>query len=177
VREQPLLKRKGEAGKRTGDASGSYSEAMNAALRLLSFRPRTAQELSDRLHEKGFNRELAARVCERLKGLSYIDDRQFAISWLKSFSGPRCRNAWVLKRELRKKGVAPGLAEEVVEEHFKEEDAFNAACRLARQRIGKAAGRDVNKAKARVQNMLLRRGFDYDFIRKVLAEATDAKGE
>jgi len=150
---------------------------MSAALRLLSFRPRTAQEVSARLCTKGFTQDLVARVCERLKELAYIDDRQFAISWLNAFSGPRCRNAWVLKRELKKKGVAPDLADEVVQENFKKEDVFRAACELARQRMSKAAPRDTEKAKARVQNLLLRRGFDYDFIREVLAEAIDTKEE
>ncbi|MEJ2744395.1 MAG: regulatory protein RecX [bacterium] len=151
-------------------ASGDYSKAMNAALRLLSFRPRTERELSSRLREKGFTLDVVDRVCGRLKGLGYVDDRQFAISWLKSFSGQKCRSAWVLKRELKKKGIAPELADTVVEENFDGEDVFRAACDLARQRMSKASARDTDKAKARVQNLLLRRGFDYDFIRRVMAE-------
>ena len=172
MRKRSLLKGKDTRGNRAEDVSADYSKAMNAALRLLSFRPRTAQELANRLYTKGFTQDLVARVCERLKGLAYIDDRQFAISWLNAFSGPRCRNAWVLKRELKKKGVAPELAGEVVEEHFKKEDVFKAACELARQRMSKAASREADRVKTRVQNLLLRRGFDYDFIREVLAEAT-----
>jgi regulatory protein len=124
------------------------------------------------LCEKGFTPEVADRVCGRLKELAYVDDRQFAITWLKAFSGQKCRSAWVLKRELKKKGVAPDLADEVVEENFDREGVFRAACDLARQRMSKVPARDVEKAKARVQNLLLRRGFDYDFIREVMAETT-----
>ena len=177
MRKRALLKGKGASGNRAEDSSGDYSKAMNAALRLLSFRPRTEQELASRLYTKGFTQDLIARVCERLRELAYIDDRQFAISWIKAFSGPRCRNAWVLKRELKKKGVAPELADEVVEDNFKKEDVFKAACGLARQRMSKAASREADRVKTRVQNLLLRRGFDYDFIREVLAEAIDTKEE
>lgn len=153
-----------------GNAAGDYPKAMSAALRLLSFRPRAERELSDRLCEKGFTQDVADRVCGRLKELAYVDDRQFAISWIKAFSGPKCRSSWVLKRELKKKGIAPELADEVVEENFDGEDVFRAACELARQRMSKSSARDVEKAKARVQNLLLRRGFDYDFIRRVIEE-------
>lgn len=177
MRKRSLLRGKDTRGNRADDSSGDYSKAMNAALMLLSFRPRTAQELANRLYTKGFTRDLVARVCERLKALAYIDDRQFAVSWIKAFSGPRCRNAWVLKRELKKKGVAPDLADEVVEDNFKKEDVFRAACELARQRMSRAASREADRVKTRVQNLLLRRGFDYDFIREVMAEAIDTKEE
>ncbi|MCX6339367.1 MAG: RecX family transcriptional regulator [Candidatus Aureabacteria bacterium] len=177
MRKRSLLKGKGASGNRAEDASGGYSKAMSAALRLLSFRPRTEQELASRLYAKGFAQDLIARVCERLKALAYIDDRQFAISWIKAFSGPRCRNAWVLKRELKKKGIVPELADEVVKDNFKKEEVFKAACELARQRMSKAASREADRVKTRVQNLLLRRGFDYDFIREVIAGAIDTKEE
>ena len=175
MRKRSIPKGKGAPERGEGGASGDYSKAMSAALRLLSFRPRTARELSDRLCEKGFTPDVAGRVCGRLKELAYIDDRQFTLSWLKTFSGPKCLNAWVLKRELKKKGIAPELADDVVEENFDGEDVFSAACELARQRMSKVPARDADKAKARVQNMLLRRGFDYDFIRKVMAEIVNDK--
>ncbi|MCX6353332.1 MAG: RecX family transcriptional regulator [Candidatus Aureabacteria bacterium] len=144
---------------------------MDAALMLLSFRGRTEKELARRLSEKGYAHETIARVCERLKDLKYIDDRQFAVLWLGSFSGPRCRSPWVLKRELKRKGIDASLADELVDEARGEDDLFEAACELVRQRIKRSGMSDMSKMKARLQNLLLRRGFDYEFIRKVLAEA------
>jgi regulatory protein len=143
---------------------------MDIALNLLAFRNRTERELENRLREKGVDREVAGRVCARLKELGYIDDRKFALEWIKGRSGARCRSAWVLKRELREKGIAPALAEETVAEGHDPEKAFAAACAIARQKLSRGKVVDPRKHRGRIQSLLLRRGFDYEFIRRVIAE-------
>ncbi len=150
-------------------------KAMDAALRLLSFRPRTRREIELRLLKKGFEKEVIHRTCKRLEEIGYIDDQQFAISWIRAHSGSRCRSAWMLRRELEHKGIDPAIAENAVEETYKEEEAFKEACELARQRTLKTNTQDTKKMKARLQNLLLRRGFGYDFIRDVLAEVIKEK--
>ena len=77
----------------------------------------------------------------------------------------------MLKRELKRKGIDASLADEVVDEARGGDDFFKAACALVRQRIKRSGVSDINKMRARLQNLLLRRGFDYEFIRRVLTEA------
>lgn len=144
---------------------------MEAALRILSFGRRTAAAMECRLLEKGFARDVVGRVCRRLRELGYINDRQFACEWIREYSGAKCRSPWVLKRELRKRGIDAALAEEMVGRQIKEADLFTAACELVGQRVMRAGDQDGKKLRARMQNLLLRRGFDYDFARRVLAAA------
>jgi SOS response regulatory protein OraA/RecX len=54
-------------------------------------------------------------------------------------------------------------------EDFDREKVFEAACRLVRQRM-RGGSSDAVKQTARLQNLLLRRGFDYDFVREVLSK-------
>lgn len=167
--------------KRAGAGCGvggvvEYPRAMDIALDLLAFRQRTERELEKRLGEKGVDGEVAGRVCARLKELGYLDDRKFALDWIKARSGAKCRSAWVLKRELRGKGIAPGLADEAVAEGLEGRDVFREACALARQRVLRAGSCAPEKLRAKLQSLLLRRGFDYEFVRRVIAE-TAVRGE
>jgi regulatory protein len=171
------MRKKAAAG-REGDGVVEYPKAMDMALNLLGFRSRTERELGKRLKEKGVDGEVAARVCERLREIGYIDDRKFALEWIKARSGAKCRSAWVLKRELREKGISPGLLDEAVAEGLGGRDVFEEACSLARQRIPRAGPCDAEKLRTKLQNLLLRRGFDYEFIRRVIAETVPvSRGE
>ncbi|MEI6634891.1 MAG: regulatory protein RecX [Chlamydiota bacterium] len=163
------MKRKAAAGRGDGGVV-EYPKAMDIALNLLGFRSRTERELGKRLKEKGVDGEVAARVCARLKEIGYLDDRKFALEWIKARSGAKCRSAWVLKRELREKGIDAGLADETVSECLDGRDVFEEACALARRRVSRPGSDDPEKLRAKLQSLLLRRGFDYEFIRRVIAE-------
>ena len=154
--------------------AGDYAKAMDAALKLLGYRPRTGREIERRLREKGISGSVAARVRRRLEEIGYVDDRQFALLWIKSRSGPQCRSAWLVKRELRRKGIDSELADEIVDEEYNEESVLEDACALVKRKLGRLGGSDEAKAMRRLQNMLLRRGFSYDFIKEVLKRV---KGE
>ena len=108
----------------TGAGGESYPKAMDAALKLLSYRQRTGREMELRLLKKGFEKETVNKVCRRLIEIGYLDDQQFAISWIRAHSGSKCRSAWLLTKELRSKGVNPALAEQVIEEVYSEEEVF-----------------------------------------------------
>ena len=58
--------------------------ALESAVRLLSYRPRSERELSDRLGRKGFARPAIDAALERLRELGYVDDAAFARSWTES---------------------------------------------------------------------------------------------
>ena len=48
--------------------SSDHTAAMQAALRLLSFRARSEQELVERLRRRGFGAEVVARIAEETHG-------------------------------------------------------------------------------------------------------------
>ena len=59
----------------------AHRGAMESALRLLAYRPRSEQELRDRLARKGFEPDIAGRTLDRLRELGYLDDDAFARLW------------------------------------------------------------------------------------------------
>ncbi len=161
------MRRKSGAGGSGGGGIG-YPKAMDVALRLLGFRSRTEREMEKRLLEKGVGAEVAGRVCARLREIGYLDDRKFALDWIKSRAGGKCRSPSMLKRELQGKGISRSIAEEAVAEGLAGRDLFEEACALARRKMRQGGEGETSRLRPKVQGLLLRRGFDYDFIRKVI---------
>ena len=101
-------------------------EAREAALRLLSHRARARGELARRLREKGTPAGLVARTLDELEERGYLDDAAFARAWVADRLRLRPRGRRVLLSELRKKGVADGVAREAVDHAFSAHQASDA---------------------------------------------------
>jgi regulatory protein len=149
-----------------------YQRALTYALRLLSFRQRTEKELEQRLLKKKYDPETVKKVCARLKAERYLDDRQFAQAWVRHRSGENIRSRWLLQKEMIGKGISRGDAAEIVASAYDETAVFNAACDLVKARLKKHRGDDDVKLRARLRNLLLRRGFSYSFAEEVLQATT-----
>ena len=91
--------------------SAECQTAIQAALRLLSFRAWSEQELVERLRRRGFAAKVVARVVQDLTSRGLMDDWAFASERartrvLNHHVGPRR-----LKEDLRHKGVAEEITE------------------------------------------------------------------
>jgi regulatory protein len=92
------------------------------ALRALSGRAHSISELRDKLRRRAEREEDIEGVLSRLKRYGYLDDRRFA----ESYAGSRLDNEgfgrWRVLRDLRRKRVAPAVAEEAVGKAYRETD-------------------------------------------------------
>lgn len=138
--------------------------AMESALRLLSYRPRTEQELRQRLRRKGFGAPVVGETLRRLRELGYLDDQAFARFYTETQQASRPRSKRLLTGELRWRGVAQETAEEATAEVSDEEAAYLAASRRLR------ALRDLEyvRFRERLGSFLTRRGFSYDVARRTI---------
>jgi len=145
--------------------------AREAALRLLSYRPRTRTELARRLEDKGFPGDVVARCLVRLDQSGLIDDRAFAESFVRDRLASRPKGRRALMHELRSRGVDLETATAVVEEvvtgagESEVERARRAALRWRRR-----TGEDAEGARRRLVGFLGRRGFPPGVIRQVVEE-------
>ncbi|MDP2690465.1 MAG: regulatory protein RecX [Deltaproteobacteria bacterium] len=143
-------------------------DAITAALRLLSYRPRSERELGERLAEKGFSEEETASALGYLTGAGYIDDKRFAVSLAES----RVRNkGWgpaKIAADLAKKGISRETIKTALADIAPaEEDAARAA--LAKwARKNEAAAPIAGKVFERAFRHLKARGFGPAVIMKVL---------
>ena len=136
----------------------AYRKAMKRAGRLLATRARSEHEVRDRLGRAGFEASVVDRVVERLRDLRLVDDLAFARVWVAERSVNR--GPALLAGELRTKGVAEDTIREALE--AARLDELTAATERAAMWLGRVADRPLYEQAARIQEMLLRRGFGYD---------------
>ncbi len=137
------------------------ADAMGAALRLLSYRPRSETELRQRLARRGAPPALVDSTLERLRELGLVDDAAFAQAWVEGRERASPRGRRLLHQELRAKGVDSDASREVVEGVDEAEAALRASARRAAS-LQRLPGAEFRR---RLGDFLRRRGFDYETIR------------
>lgn len=137
-----------------------FQRCLNAALGYLGHRPRSEAELRERLGRRGFNGDNVEKVIAKLKGQGLVDDVAFARFWRDNRQTFRPRSRLLTALELRQKGVA----REVIDEVMADVDDEDSAYRSARKRAQRLAGADYQDFRHRLGDYLRRRGFDYQVI-------------
>ncbi len=139
------------------------------ALRLLSFRARSVDELRKRLRLKKHPADLIEKEIETLKSQGFLDDEKFAKIYTaaKTFTNPAGRRR--LEIELKAKGVAGSTIQKTLSE-FSDEDEQKIAFDLARGRFDRMKDLPDQKKKARIYGFLKRKGFGDGIVYKVLSD-------
>jgi regulatory protein len=145
------------------------SKAWNAALRLLSVRPRSERELRDRLRRKEFEPDHIDRAIQRLRELELLDDAHFAELWIANRQKLRPKGVQALRQELRAKGIDRQTVDEVLANSI-DADEESAACeQVARQALRRYADApDRATFQRKLGGFLQRRGFRLDTIKPII---------
>ncbi len=149
------------------------SKALNNAYMLLRIRPRSEREVRDRLKLKGYGLELVDEIVGGLKKAGEIDDLKFATFWIESRMHQNPAGDIVLKHELQHKGIEAGVIEAALKHKADNYDEYKIALSMAEERFRIFSNIDRRKALKRVYDFLLRRGFKYDTVQKILGELTE----
>ncbi len=134
--------------------------AHEAALRLLSHRPRSEREMGQRLRLRGLPADVVENEVERLRGAGLLDDEAFAQSWVEDRQVSSPRGQRLLRHELLGRGVRAELADNAV----LSVDDRTAALAVARGRAGRLEGLDFKEFRQKLAGFLERRGFGYDEV-------------
>lgn len=151
------------------DPERARERTLQRAVKLLAARPRSIEELRERLLEKDWTDEAAADYAlARLKEYGYLNDERFAFG----FASYRVRQKPVgrqrLARDLKNRKVSRETADAALDLVFAETSEDELIERAIEKRIrlrGRPATRQETKS---LYDYLQRRGFSYDLIiRKV----------
>jgi regulatory protein len=140
------------------------ADALAAAMRLLSYRPRSEGELRQRLSRRGAPADLADEAISRLRELGLVDDAAFARAWVEGRSRLSPRSRRLLRRELQARGIEGEAAREALVS-LDDEDA---ALRAAGRRAGAMRGLPYPEFRRRLGDFLRRRGFDPATVRRTV---------
>jgi regulatory protein len=146
--------------------SDHFHRCFNAAALYLSYRPRSEFELRGRLHQRGFDDDNLEAVIAKLKEQGLVDDIAFAQFWKDNRESFSPRSRWLTKLELRRKGIANDIIDQVVDTVNDDNNAYRAALSKARS----LSPFDYQGFRRRLGEYLKRRGFGYEVINHTIEQ-------
>jgi regulatory protein len=141
--------------------------ALQSAIKYLSFRPRSEDEVRKNLKKKNFQDHVINEIVERLQRGGLVDDQKFAELWIENRSEFRPRSSRVLRIELRQKGIPFKIIDTIISKIDEDHLAYQAATKQAR----KYRGLEWQDFRKKMYGFLARRGFDYGIISTIIPKA------
>ncbi len=155
--------------------SDANEVAYTKALKLINLKPRTEKEIRSKLVADGFSEDQCDTVLQRLCEAGLVEDDRYARQWVENRNELHPRSRMLISMELRHKGIADEVIEQVLEDSATDEDlALMAATQYAR----KLSIDDGMEFRRRLSAFLVRRGFSYGTIAPVVRSVWElAKSE
>lgn len=147
-----------------------YIKAQDSALKYLGYRMRTEKEIEDRLISEDYGEEVCQKVMDFLKKYNYVNDREYCEKYIRETMKLRPKGSYLIKTELKNRGVAEEVAEEAVRRAGIDE--LSVAEQLLEKKYEGFADMD-NKELSRVYGYLQRRGFSYGVIKEAVADLAE----
>ena len=157
-REQNLLKR----------IHPLRTQAMNTAVRILTFRDHFQSELKQKLHQRGFTSEVIDRVIKDCERLNYIDDNRTAHLYISQLKR-KCFGKRYIRLALKKKRLNGAVIEKLLLENYTETEEHENAGKLLEKKMKRFnREEDLKKRRDKIYRFLYTRGFNKDVITALL---------
>ena len=152
------------------DVKMRLQEAKDAAFKLLSFRMRSIAEMRKRLNEKSFSQIEIDHVIDKLTKLNYLNDVEFGKAFVKEKIKNKKIGPKAIKSELFPHQLSPDFVDELIDSIYKKYKINDLITfHLKRKKIKKNT--QMNKSDlSRLNNYLLRKGFEWDNINGLYVE-------
>ena len=137
-------------------------KAYNLTLAYVARRPRSRWELEDYFRRKGYDEEVGVQILEKLERLGFVNDENFARSWVENRRLLKPISTRKLSMELRQKRIADETIRKVLAED--ETDELDTLRQLVERKRKQTKYQDDMK----LMQYLARQGFGYDDIKQAL---------
>jgi regulatory protein len=142
----------------------SDDNSFNKALRYAAIRNHSQWEMEQYLKRKNVSENQSGIIITRLESLGFLDDNNFARSWIENRRLLKPVSKRRLEQELRQKH----LSSEIIKDALNEDTASEQE--VIRSLIAKKRQQNSYKDKNKLMGYLSRQGFSYEDIKKALAE-------
>jgi len=149
----------------------NLNNAINVALRYLTYRQRSEKEIFDKLNSKEYPDKLIYQAIDYLKSKGYINDREFARSFLQDKTNINKYGPIKIKNQLKLKGISNTIIDEIVD--MDRDDEYQMSLELASKRISRYKNEERSAIYRKLGGYLQRRGFSYEVVNQVLKELVD----
>lgn len=149
-------------------SSEEVGKVRQTALRYLSYKPRTVREVEQYLQEKEFATEYIEQVITDFQALGYLNDRQYALSWVEERRTHKGHGKIRLRQEMLKKGIAEKWINEALS-YTDEDEERQQAMKVAERRYLRIYRDPWSKVERRLGQYLLRQGYSAEVVYPILA--------
>lgn len=144
--------------------------AREFALRLISIRVRSENELFLRLKNKGFDISVVLPIINNLKEMNLVNDKDFSVRFVNDLLMRKPAGELLLKAELGKKGISKEIIEEVLTSVFQEFDQTELAKNCIEKWSKTHPVTPVNEQRQKLTRFLYQRGFSWTIIQEVTGD-------
>jgi regulatory protein len=152
-------------------AQDQKEQALQRALNLISYRPRSEAEVHNNLKKHQIPEETISAVIIRLRETGVLNDQHFAEAWVENRATFRPRSKLALRIELVQKGIDEAIIEETLADINDTAQAYEAGQKKARQ----LRTADEKTFKQKLLGFLARRGFSYEVASPVVKQLWEEK--
>lgn len=149
-----------------------FHQLYTKAVRYLSYRMRTEQEIRHYLTKNGADDEVSEKIIQRLLDKGYLNDREFANMFVRSRMQTSLKGPTLVKNELMAKGVVSHIAEEAVLAYH-EDVQKDLIQKIIRKKLRQTKKQSFRSLQQRLLMTCLRQGFSEYLVREVLGEMGD----
>lgn len=152
----------------------TYQKCYNLALYYLAKRQHSVSELSKKLADKEYCAEDIAKVTEKLKSISFLDDKEFAYSRIRYRYETSKWGLTRIKLELNQKGVDREIIDQAIADHYEngclddtliKQQAFDLIYSRYKRKVEIENKRLTAKSYAKIVGFLTRRGYSMSQVR------------
>ena len=141
------------------------------AMKYLAIRARSGFEMNHYLKKKGFSEYIIKETITRLKELNYIDDFDFAVTFIRHKIDRKTVGKNILIRDLMHKGIEKKLIDRAIKETSADLVNIDEVLDLAQSKFESVKHKKNSKEK--VAYFLKSRGFDGQVIGKIIRQLED----
>lgn len=145
------------------------SAAFDRAVRLLTRKARSVQEIRDALESEGVDDEVAANVVSRLLSLRHLDDAELASDQAFALLHGKGYSPAAIHEALTRRGIASALVDEAIAAAVEGREALELCAAALQRRLGRASLTPDSAPKH--ARALARLGWDAELIRRVIERA------
>jgi len=151
------------------DLQALFEKYLTLSYRYLSIRNRSETEIREYLGKKNAAQEIIDKIVTSLKEKKFLNDEEFARSFVLNRARLKPKGKTLLILELRQKGIAEDLIKKVLDEVRGEiPDELSQAKSLIIKKMQKMVGMPKQEIYQKVGGFLARRGYSWDVVKKAI---------
>ncbi|WP_026581733.1 recombination regulator RecX [Bacillus sp. J33] len=151
-------------------------KAYNTAIQYLSRRMRSETEVRKHLAEKEIDEPVIQEVIHKLYEYQFLHDEEFARAFVRTQMNTSDKGSGLIRSELKEKGISPHLIDKAIEEYPREAE-LDTAIKLCEKQAQKLTRESSKILKQKLEQMLLRKGFNFEIIQEAISQTEIEKEE